>query len=189
MAAINVFANTIPQQNETSRLAKSMFEKVFHPLSKTQSTINHHTTGLHNSFGVSGNVGIGLHFGSGYRIKNGDGINNQQIVHNKIYDKYLGTSFGFGSLGAINKGHNNDIEQSISTNQQNTFQDNHLADQEPDNEVISTTTEKPKPGVFRKISNYWADEQSEPKSDYTSNGIFKWSMRKFKNKNNIGTPR
>lgn len=170
-------------------MAKSLFERVLYPKTKTQSSINHHSTSLQNSFGISGNVGIGLHFGSGYRIKNSDGNNHQQIVHNKIYDKYLGTSFGFGSLGNINKGHVNNIEQSISGDQQAIYHDeNNLADQESNNETIPTT-EKSKPGVFRKINNYWTGEHSEPKSDYTSNGIFQWNLQKFKNKNNIGTPR
>lgn len=156
-----------------------------------KSTINHHSTELHNSFGVSGNVGIGFHFGGGYRFKNGDSKNDQEIVHSKIYDKYLGTSFGFGSLGKIKKGHTNNIEQSISAEQQIIHNDeNILADENTSSELTPIMTETPKPGVFRKISNYWAGEKNtEPKSDYTSNGIFKWSMQKFKNKNNVGTPR
>lgn len=170
-------------------MAKSLFEKVLYPRTKTQSTINDHSTSLHNSFGISGNVGIGFHYGSGYRIKNGDGNEHQQIVHNKMYDKYLGTSFGFGSLGKINKGHVNNIEQSLSENQQNIYSDvDNLADQEPNNETIPIT-EKPKSGVFRKISNYWTGEHSDPKSDFTSKGIFQWNLQKLKNKNDIGTPR
>lgn len=197
--SINILASTIPTQNESNRMTKSMFDRVLYPKSKTQSTTNHHISGIHNSFGVSGNVGIGLHFGSGYRIKNGDGKHDQQIVHNKIYDKYLGTSFGFGSLGGINKGHENDVEQSVSEDQHATFQENNFADQptvdqennlaDQDNEIIPVTTQKPKSGVFKKISNYWTSEHSEPKNSYTSNGLFKWSMQKFKNKNNVGTPR
>lgn len=184
---INILANASLQQNESSRLAKSI---LVYPKPKIQSTINHHSTELHNSFGVSGNVGIGFHFGSGYRIKNGDGKEDQQIVHNKIYDKYLGTSFGFGSLGNINKGHVNNIEQSILANQQNIQHgENNLVDDEINSETIPITTITPKPGVFRKISHYWTGEQLEPKSDYTSSGIFKWSMQKLKNKNNVGTPR
>lgn len=160
-----------------------------YPKIKTQ-TVNHHSTELQNSFGVSGNVGIGFHFGGGYRIKNGDGKDEQQIVHNKIYDKYLGTSFGFGSLGSINKGHVNNVEQSISTDQQSIYNDeNNIADDETNSESIPITTITPKPGVFKKFSGFWTGEQSEPKSDYTSNGIFKWSMQKLKNKNNVGTPR
>lgn len=188
----NISANTVLQQNETSRLAKSMWERVMYPKTKTQNTINHQTAELHNSFGVSGNVGIGFHFGGGYRVKNGDGHNEQEIVHNKMYDKYMGTSFGFGSLGKIKSGHKKDIEQSISEDQQLNYNDESiLADQEPDNGLITTTTttEKPKAGVFRKISSYWAGEQLEPKSDHTSNGVFKWSMQKFINKKSVGTPR
>lgn len=167
-----------------------MFEKVLYPKAKTQSTVNHHTTGLHNSFGVSGNVGIGFHFGGGYRIKNGDGNGEQQIVYNKIYDKYLGTSFGFGSSGNIDKGHVNNVEQSISAGQQAVYDDeNDSANQEPNNDTVPVTVDRPKPGVIRKISNYWSGEHSEPKSDYASNGIFKWSMQKFKHKNSVGTPR
>lgn len=189
---INILATTIPEQNEMNRMPKSLLEKVLYPRTKIQSTINHHSTELHNSFGVSGNVGIGFHFGTGYRIKNGDGKEDQEIVHNKIYDKYLGTSFGFGSLGNNKKGHVENVEQSISADQNTIYHDEvNLVDQESDNELIptTTTTAKPKAGVFRKISNYWATEQSEPKSDYTSSGIFKWSMQKLKNKNNVGTPR
>lgn len=184
----NVLADAISERNKTDRLAKSILEKVFYPKTKTQSTVNHHTIGLHNSFGVAGNMGIGFHFGGGYRIKNGDGTNEQEIVHNKIYDKYMGTSFGFGSLGNIKNGHVNDIKQTISADQQVILHDDGILadDQQSDNEAISTTTEKPKPGVFRKISSYWA---GEPKGDYASNGIFKWSVQKFKNKNNISTPR
>jgi len=176
----NILANTTSQHNETNRLAKS----IIYPKSIT----NHHSTELHNSFGVSGNVGIGFHFGGGYRIKNGDGKTDQEIVHNKMYDKYLGTSFGFGSLGKIKKGHNND--QSILAEQQTIHHgENILADEDTSSESTSIITETPKPGVFRKISSYWAGEHTEPKSDYTSKGIFKWSMQKFKNKNNVGTPR
>lgn len=186
---IYITADTIPQQGESNRLSKSMIEKIFYPRIKTQSTVNHHLTGLHNSFGVSGNVGIGFHYGSGYRIKNGDGNHEQQIVHKKMYDKYLGTSFGFGSLGSVNKGHASDIKESTSADQQIIYNDeNNLADQDTENETIPVT-ENLKSGVFRKISDYWAGEHSAPKSDYSSNGIFKWSMQKFKNKNNIGTPR
>lgn len=166
-----------------------MLEKVFYPRTKIQSTVNHHKTGLHNSFGISGNVGIGFHYGSGYKIKNGDGNNEQQIVHKKIYDKYLGTSFGFGSLGSVNKGHINDIKESNSVDQQIIYNDeNNLAEQDSDNETIPVT-EKSKSGVLRKISDYWTGEHPEPKNDYTSNGIFKWSIEKIKNKNNNGTPR
>ena len=169
---------------------KSLLERVLYPKTKIQSTINHHSTELQNSFGVSGNVGIGFHFGSGYRIKNGDGKEDREIIHNKIYDKYLGTSFGFGSLGNNKKGHVENVEQSISADQ-NTIYHDEVNLIESDNEIIPTTTAtaKPKTGVFRKISNYWNGEQSEPKSNYTSSGIFKWSMQNFKNKNNIGTPR
>lgn len=103
-----------------------------------------------------------------------------------MYDKYLGTSFGFGSLGSVNKGHINDVEQSNSGDQ-HIFQDE--SDQTSNNETVPIITEKPKAGVFRKISNYWSSEHTEPKGDYTNNGIFKWNMQKFKNKNNIGTPR
>lgn len=190
ITTIKITANTILQQNESSRLAKSMLEKIFYPRTKTQSTVNHHLTGLHNSFGVSGNVGIGFHYGSGYRIKNGDGNHEQQIVHKKMYDKYLGTSFGFGSLGSVNKEHISDAKESTSADQQIIYNDeNNLTYQDHlENETIPIT-EKPKSGVFRKISDYWAGEHSEPKSDYTSNGIFKWSLQKFKNTNNIGTPR
>ncbi|VVC29342.1 Hypothetical protein CINCED_3A005746 [Cinara cedri] len=186
---INITGNNINQEDESSRSAKSILEKVFYPRTKTQSTVNHHSFGLHNSFGVSGNVGIGFHYGSGYRIKNGDGNDEQQIVHKKMYDKYLGTSFGFGSLGNVNNGHISDIKESNSADQQYIHNDeNNLVEQDSDNDTIPVT-EKPKSGVFRKISDYWAGEHSEPKSDYTNNGIFKWSMQKIKNKNNIGTPR
>lgn len=191
------YTETIPQQNIPNRSTRSILEKMFYPKTNIQSTITHHSAGLHNSFGVSGNVGIGLHFGGGYRIKNGDGKNDQEIVHNKIYDKYLGTSFGFGSLGSVKNGIDKNVEQSISEDQQTIYNDEgNLADQESENETIqptttttTTTTEKPKSGVFRKIGDYFTGEHSEPKSDYTSNGIFKWSMQKFKNKKNIGTPR
>lgn len=190
---MNILTEPIPQQNISNRLERSILEKVFYPKAKTQSTIAHHSAGLHNSFGVSGNVGIGLHFGGGYRIKNGDGKNDQEIVHNKIYDKYLGTSFGFGSLGSVKNGIDKNIEQTILEDQQTIYNDeSNLADEESENDTIqttTTTTEKPKAGVFRKISDYFGGEHSEPKSDYTSNGIFKWSMQKFKNKKNIGTPR
>lgn len=185
----NVLADAESGRNKTDRLAKSILEKVFYPKTKTQSTVNHHTVGVHNSFGVAGNMGIGFHFGGGYRIKNGDGKDEQEIVHNKIYDKYLGTSFGFGSLGNIKGGHVNDVKQSISADQQVIIHhDDSVAedDQPQDNEAIPTSTEKPKPGVFRKISSYWA---AEPKGDYASNGLFKWSVQKFKNKNNVSTPR
>ncbi|XP_026807671.1 uncharacterized protein LOC113550171 isoform X2 [Rhopalosiphum maidis] len=189
---INILAITVPEQNESNRVPKSLLEKVLYPKTKIQSTINHHSTELHNSFGVSGNVGIGFHFGSGYRIKNGNGKEEQEIVHKKIYDKYLGTSFGFGSLGNNKKGHVENVEQSISADQNSIYHDEvNLVDQEKENELIPVTTEtaKPKAGVFRKISNYWTAEQTEPKSDYTSSGIFKWTMQKLKNKNNVGTPR
>lgn len=189
---IYIFANTIPQQSESNRLGKSLLGKVLYPKTKIQSTSNHHSIQLHNSFGVSGNVGIGFHFGSGYRIKNGDGKDDQIIEHQKIHDKYLGTSFGFGSLGKIKNGHVNNIEQSVSDDQQIIYHDeNNLIDQESNNDTIPVT-EKTKSGVFRKIGNYWASdtEHSEAKSDYnTNNGIFKWHMQKLKNKNNIGTPR
>jgi len=183
----NVLANTTSQHNESNRLAKSVIEKIIYP----KNTINHHSTELHNSFGVSGNVGIGFHFGGGYRIKNGDGgKNDQEIVHNKMYDKYLGTSFGFGSLGKIKKGHIDNVEQSISEEQQTIQHDDEtLADDNASSESTPIITETPKPSVFKKISKYWAGEHTEPKGDYTSNGIFKWSMQKFKNKNNVGTPR
>lgn len=165
---------------------------MLYPKTKTQSTSNHHSIKLQNSFGVTGNVGIGFHFGSGYRIKNGDGKDDQIIEHKKIHDKYLGTSFGFGSLGNIKNSHVNNIQQSTSDDQQIIYHDeNTLEDQEFNNDTIPVT-EKPKSGVFRKISSYWAGdgEHSEAKNDYnTSNGIFKWSMQKLKNKNNIGTPR
>lgn len=187
----NVLADAISERNKTDRLAKSILAKMFYPKTKTQSTVNHHTTGVHNSFGVAGNVGIGFHFGGGYRIKNGDGKDEQQIVHHKIYDKYMGTSFGFGSLGNIKNGHVKDVEQSISADQQVILHDDSTLEdeQQSDNEATTTTTtitETSKPGVFRKISSYWA---GEPKSDYASNGILKWSVQKFKNKNNLGTPR
>lgn len=174
-------------------MPKSLWGKVLYPRTKTQSTINHHSTELLNSFGVSGNVGIGFHFGSGYRIKNGDGKDDQEIVHNKIYDKYLGTSFGFGSLGNNQKGHAENVEQSISADQHTIYHDEvNSVDQQFDDEIITTTTTttpKPKAGVFRKFSNYWTGEHSEPKSDITSSGIFKWSMQKLKIKNDVGTPR
>lgn len=185
VTAPSVLANTTSQHNKSNRTAKSIIEKMIYP----KNTINHHSTELHNSFGVSGNVGIGFHFGGGYRIKNGDGKNEQDIVHNKMYDKYMGTSFGFGSLGKIKKGHVNNIEQSISEEQQTIQHDEILADDNTSSESTAIITETPKPGVFKKISKYWAGEHTEPKSEYTSNGIFKWSMQKFKNKNNVGTPR
>ncbi|XP_008180227.1 uncharacterized protein LOC103308518 [Acyrthosiphon pisum] len=187
---INIIAITVPKQNELNRVQKSLLERVFYPRSKTHSTTNHHSTELQNSFGVSGNVGIGFHFGSGYRIKNGDGKEDQEIVHNKMYDKYLGTSFGFGSLGNNKKGHIENVEQSVTADQNTIYHDEvNSIDQESDSEIIPTTTATPKIGVFRKISNYWTGEQSEPKSNYTSIGIFKWSMQNLKNKNNVGTPR
>ncbi|XP_022178785.1 uncharacterized protein LOC111039538 [Myzus persicae] len=192
ITTVNILAITEPKQNEPNRVQKSLLERVLYPRTKIQSTINHHSTELQNSFGVSGNVGIGFHFGSGYRIKNGDGKGDQEIVHNKIYDKYLGTSFGFGSLGNNKKGHVENVEQSITADQNTIYQDEvNSIDQESDSEIIPTTTAtaKPKTSVFRKISNYWTGEQSEPKSNYNSSGIFKWSMQHLKNKNNVGTPR
>ncbi|XP_050441735.1 uncharacterized protein LOC126846410 [Adelges cooleyi] len=181
LTVLNLIATSLQQINNT--------KSILYPIPRSLSTINSHRNHIYNSFGVSGNVGIGLHFGGGYRIKTGDGNVNQEIVHNKMYDKYLGTSFGFGSASGFKKGHENDVEHGQIVNNQIIEQDQQDDGvQESDGEVLTTTTVKPKPGVFRKLTTYWSGEREDPKNNY-SNGIIKWSVQQFKKKNPVGTPR
>lgn len=181
------------QRDETGRQARSMLGKIMFPKTETKTTANRRETSLHSSYGVAGNVGVGFHFGGGYRIKNGDGKDEQQIVHSKVYDKYLGTSFGFGSLSHAKNGHSANVQQTASADQQVIYHDDTVVQMDDQGVDAEPTTEKPKPGVFRKISEYWMGGRQhlseQPKSDYATGGVFKWSVKKFKNKNDVGTPR
>ncbi|XP_050526195.1 myb-like protein J [Daktulosphaira vitifoliae] len=195
LCIISTLTTSLPISKSQSENSSKIYHSLLKPIPRSLSTINYRKNSFQNSFGISGNIGVGLHFGGGYRINNKNGNENEQIVHNRIYDKYLGTSFGFGSMSGFKKKYENDVDQGQTTNQHYTEHDQ----QEQQNEIVpeinndssiiittttTTTTARPN-SVFRKISTYWS---GDPKSE-SSNGVLKWSKIKLKNKSPVGTPR